>query len=95
MLIALMVQLQQKYIYTLSVGNNYTFSGVNLISTKFSYLEKDAKADYNAYNGSSFNIGYTRVLPFGTLKLEKTFQRNIYDSRNSFINYFSNCDIKN
>ena len=73
-------------IYTLSVGNNYTFSGVNLISTKFSYLEKDAKADYNAYNGSSFNIGYTRVLPFGTLKLEKTFQRNIYDSRNSFIN---------
>ena len=73
-------------IYTLSVGNNYTFSGVNLISTKFSYLEKDAKADYNAYNGSSFNVGYTRVLPFGTLKLEKTFQRNIYDSRNSFIN---------
>ena len=31
------------------------------------------------------NIGYTRILPFGTLKLERTFQSNNYEEKNTFI----------
>ena len=72
-------------IYTTSIGYNFSFSDVNLISSKISYTEKDALKDYNAYAGPGLNIGYTRILPFGTLKLEKTFQSNNYEEKNTFI----------
>ena len=72
-------------IYTTSVGYNFSFSDVNLISSKISYTEKDALKDYNAYAGPSLNISYTRILPFGNLKLEKTFQSNSYEEKNTFI----------
>ena len=45
--------------------------------------EKKAKKDYNAYRGTGFNIGYTRILPIGNLKLDKTFQTNNYDDKNT------------
>ena len=66
-------------VYSAGIGYNFSFSDVNLISSKFSYTEKKAKKDYNAYRGTGFNVGYTRVLPFGNLKLDKTFQTNNYD----------------
>ena len=72
-------------IYSASVGYNYTFSDVNLISSKISYTEKHALKNYNAYTGPGFNIGFTRILPFGTFKLEKTFQTNTYEEKNTFI----------
>ena len=72
-------------IYSASIGYNFSFSDVNLISSKISYTEKDALKDYNAYAGSGLNIGYTRILPFGTLKLERTFQSNNYEEKNTFI----------
>jgi hypothetical protein len=72
-------------IYTTSIGYNFSFSEVNLISFKISYTEKDALKDYNAYAGPGLNIGYTRILPFGTLKLEKTFQSNNYEKKNTFV----------
>ena len=72
-------------IYTTSIGYNFSFLDVNLISSKISYTEKDALKDYNAYAGPGLNIGYTRILPFGTLKLEKTFQSNNYEEKNTFI----------
>ena len=49
------------------------------IRDRFTYTEKKAKKDYNAYRGTGFNVGYTRILPFGNLKLDKTFQTNNYD----------------
>ena len=72
-------------IYSASIGYNFSFSDVNLISSKVSYIEKDALKDYNAYAGPGLNIGYIRILPFGTLKLEKTFQSNNYEEKNTFI----------
>jgi len=71
--------------YTASVGYNYSFSDVNLISSKISYTEKHSLKNYNAYTGPGFNIGFTRTLPIGTLKLEKTFQTNNYKEKNTFI----------
>ena len=68
-----------------SLGYNYTFSDVNLISTKISYTRKDAKIGYNSYDGPGLNIGYTRVLPFGMLKLDKTYQTNSYRGKNKII----------
>ena len=72
-------------VYSASVGYNFSFSDVNLISSKLSYKEKKTKEDYNGYDGTGFNIGYTRVLPFGNLKLDKTFQTNYYDKKDPFI----------
>ena len=72
-------------IYKASIGYNYSFLDVNLISSKISYTEKHALKNYNAYTGPSFNIGYTRVLPIGTFKLEKTFQTNNYEEKNTFV----------
>ena len=66
-----------------SIGYNHTFSDVNLISTKISYTRKDAKIGYNSYDGPGLNIGYTRVLPFGMLKLDKTYQTNSYRGKNT------------
>ena len=66
-----------------SIGYNHTFSDVNLISTKISYTRKDAKIGYNSYDGPGLNIGYTRVLPFGMLKLDKTYQKNSYRGKNT------------
>jgi len=72
-------------VYSASVGYNFSFFDVNLISSKLSYTEKKAKEDYNGYEGTGFNIGYTRVLPFGNLKLDKTFQTNYFDEKDTFI----------
>ena len=71
-------------IYSGSIGYNFSFFDVNLISSKFSYTEKKAKELFG-YEGTGFNIGYTRVLPFGNLKLDKTFQTNYFDEKDTFI----------
>ena len=68
-------------IYSTSVGYNHTFLEKNLIGTKISYTEKKAQADYNAYTGPGFNLSYTRVLPIGIFKVDKTFQTNTYDAK--------------
>ena len=70
-------------VYSAGIGYNFSFFDKNLISSKFSYSEKKAKKDYNAYRGTGFNIGYTRILPIGNLKLDKTFQTNNYDDKNT------------
>ena len=70
-------------IHSGSIGYNYSFFDKNLISSKFSYTAKHAKEDYNGYEGTGFNIGYTRILPFGNLKLDKTFQTNHYEEKNA------------
>lgn len=71
--------------YSSNVGFNYTFSDINLISTKFSITKKDAENEYNGYLGRGLNVGYTRILPFGNLNIEKTYQKNIFDEKNPFI----------
>ena len=72
-------------VYSSNIGYNYSFSDINLISLRASAVKKKAKADFNAYVGHGLNIGYTRILPFGNLKVEKTYQQNIFDAKNSFI----------
>ena len=71
--------------YSANIGYNYIFSNINLLSSKISYYDKNAKADFNGYSGPSLNIAYTRLLPFGNFKIQKTFQHNTYDSKNAFI----------
>ena len=71
--------------YSYNIGYNHTFSAVNLISSKFTYTKKKAKEDYNAYSGPTINFAYTRVLPFGNLKLDRSFQDNTYKARDVFI----------
>ena len=77
--------LKNNDIYSASFGYNFSFSDINLISSKFSFTEKKAKKNYNGYEGTGFNIGYTRILPFGNLKLDKTFQTNYYDDKDHFV----------
>ena len=72
--------------YTANIGYNYTFSDINLIGSKLLYTRKKAKDDYNSYRGPGINFNYTRLLPFGTLKIDKTFQTNTYNARDVFIN---------
>ena len=72
-------------IYSSNIGYNYSFLDINLISLRATAVKKKALADFNAYVGHGLNIGYTRILPFGNLKVEKTYQQNIFDSKNSFI----------
>ena len=71
-------------IFTVNFGSNYTFFDKNLISTKFLLTKKEAKADYNAYRSPGFNVGLTRLLPFGTFKVDKLFLRTKYDKENLF-----------
>ena len=71
--------------YYASVGNNIIFFEKNLISSKISYTEKKAKENFNSYHGTGLNIGYTRILPFGTLRLDKTFQMNNYEGKDQAI----------
>ena len=68
-------------VYTSSVRYNHTFLEKNLISSNISYTRKKAKADYNAYEGTGFNLSYTRLLPFGIFKVDKTFQVNDFDEK--------------
>ena len=72
-------------IYSSNIGYNYSFSDINLISLRASAVKKIALADYNAYVGHGLNVGYTRILPFGNLRIETTFQQNIFDAKNHFI----------
>ena len=72
--------------YIGSVGYNYTFSDVNLISSKISYTNKNAVENYNSYDGPGLDISYTRVLPFGNLKLARNFYKNSYEEKNAFYN---------
>jgi hypothetical protein len=72
-------------IYSASVGYNYTLFEKNLIGTKISYTEKKAQADYNAYTGPGINLSYTRILPFGIFKVDKTFQTNTYETKDTEI----------
>ena len=72
-------------VYSSNIGYNYSFSDINLISLRASAVKKKAQSDYNAYVGHGLNFGYTRILPFGNLKIEKTYQRNIFDEKNTFI----------
>ena len=72
-------------VYSSNIGYNYSFSDINLISLRASAVKKKAQSDYNAYVGHGFNIGYTRILPFGNFKIERTYQQNIFDAKNSFI----------
>ena len=68
-------------IYSTSIGYNHTFLDKNLIATNISYARKKAKAEYNAYIGRGFNLSYTRLLPIGIFKVDKTFQSNIFDEK--------------
>ena len=72
-------------IYSASVGYNHTLFEKNLIGTKISYTEKKAQADYNAYTGPGLNLSYTRILPFGIFKVDKTFQTNTYETKDTEI----------
>lgn len=71
--------------YSANVGYNYTFFDKNLISSKISYTRKKATKNSFAYKSPGFNIGYTRLFPFGTFKIDRTYKRNIHDEMNLFI----------
>ena len=71
--------------YSTNIGYSHTFFDKNLINTKISYIEKKAKANYNAYTAPRLDVGYTRVLPFGNLRLNKSYQTSTYDEKNTFI----------
>ena len=75
---------QNSDLYSASIGYNLSFSDINLISSKISYTEKKAKEDFYAYSGTGYNIGYTRILPIGNIKLDRTFQTNDYYKKNPF-----------
>ena len=68
-----------------SIGYNYTFSDINLISSKISYTKKDAVLGWDSYEGPGLNISYTRVLPFGVVKLDKTYLEDNYKGLNEII----------
>ena len=68
-----------------SIGYNYTFSDINLISSKISYTKKDAVLGWDSYEGPSLNISFTRVLPFGVIKLDKTYLQDNYKGKNELI----------
>ena len=79
-------------VYTSSVRYNHTFLEKNLISSNISYTRKKAKADYNAYEGTGFNLSYTRLLPVGIFKVDKTFQVNDFDEKD--VSVHTNIDRK-
>ena len=68
-------------VYRANIGYNYSFLENNLISSKLSYTEKKAKADYFGFEGKGLNIGYTRIFPFGNLRIDKDYQFNDYDEK--------------
>ena len=76
---------QNSDLYSASIGYNLSFSDINLISSKITYKEKKAKEDFYAYSGTGYNIGYTRILPIGNIKLDRTFQTNDYYKKNPFV----------
>lgn len=73
-------------VYRANIGYNHSFLENNLISSKFSYTEKKAKADYFGFEGNGLNIGYTRILPFGNLRIDKDYQFNDYDEKRTRLN---------
>ena len=75
---------QNSDLYSASIGYNLSFSDINLISSKITYTEKKAIEDFYAYSGTGYNIGYTRILSIGNIKLDRTFQTNDYYKKNPF-----------
>ena len=73
-------------VYRANIGYNHSFLENNLISSKFSYTRKKAKADYFGFEGNGLNIGYTRILPFGNLRIDKDYQFNDYDEKRTRLN---------
>jgi hypothetical protein len=72
--------------FTGSVGYNYTFSKINLISSTLSYTNKNAVADHFSYAGPGLNVNYTRVFSFGNFKIGRNFYKNAYDEKEAFFN---------
>ena len=72
--------------YTGSVGYNYTFSKINLISSTLSYTNRNATANHFSYSGPGLNMNYTRVFSFGNLKIGRNFYKNAYDEKDVFFN---------
>ena len=72
-------------LYSGSIGYNFSFSDINLISSKISYTDKKVREDIYAYSGTGYNIGYTRILPIGNIKLDRTFQTNDYYEKDPFV----------
>ena len=68
-------------VYRANIGYNHSFLEDNLISSKFSFIRKKAKANYFGFEGNGINIGYTRILPFGNLRIDKDYQFNDYDEK--------------
>ena len=68
---------QNSDLYSASIGYNLSFSDINLISSKITYKEKKAKEDFYAYSGTSYNIGYTRILPIGNIKLLNSSKKTL------------------
>ena len=68
-------------VYTANIGYNHSFLEDNLISSKLSFIRKKAKANYFGYEGNGINIGYTRILPFGNLRIDTDYQFNDYDEK--------------
>ena len=73
-------------VYRANIGYNHSFLEDNLISSKFSFIRKKAKANYFGFEGNGINIGYTRILPFGNLRIDKDYQFNDYDEKRTRLN---------
>lgn len=47
-----------------SIGSNFLLTDTDIINVNFSYNYKNAKAFYNSLKGNSYQLSYTKLLPF-------------------------------
>jgi hypothetical protein len=76
--------------------NNTTYSGnvsyqkilkeKNLFNISLFAKDIDAKANYNSYYGYGSSFSYSRILPVGILKFEKSYEQSDYEAPDSFYN---------
>ena len=76
--------------------NNDTYSGniayqkilndKNLLNISLFGRDVIANKNYNSYDGYGYSFSYSRILPIGVIKFEKSFDQNKYKASDSFYN---------
>ena len=71
-----------------TLSYNYALTDKDVLTTNISYTDKHASKRRNYHSSETYGgtVSYTRLLPFGALKLTRSMQNETFDGRDPFVN---------
>jgi len=72
--------------YSSNVSYQKILKEKNLFNINLFAKDIDAKVNYNSYYGYGSSFSYSRILPVGILKFEKSYEQSDYEAPDSFYN---------